>query len=140
MTEPQTLDPRGTLPPPQAGEPPVTAALVVYALYTLSGVMALATAGTHTAPLLSTIGLVGLIIAYVKRSDAAGTWVASHLSFLIRTFWWALAASVLGLLFAITILGIPIALVIWFLAGVWIIYRVVRGYLYFKDSKPLPMN
>jgi uncharacterized membrane protein len=89
---------------------------------------------------MSVIGVVGLIIAYVKRSDAAGTWVASHLAYLIRTFWWALAASVLGILFAVTILGLIFALPIWFLEGVWIVYRVVRGYLYFKESKPLPIN
>jgi uncharacterized membrane protein len=123
-----------------ASEPPVTAALVVYALYTLAAVGSLATAGTHTTPLLSTVGLIGLIIAYVKRSDAAGTWVASHMSFLIRTFWWALGASAVGWLFFVTLLGIPIALIIWFGTGIWIIYRVVRGYLWFKDSKPIPIN
>ncbi len=127
-------------PPPAAAEPPVTAALVVYALFALAGAVALATAGTHAAPLLSTVGVIGLIIAYVKRADAQGTWVASHLSYLIRTFWWALAASALGVLFAITLLGIPIAIAVWFLTGIWIIYRIIRGYLYFKDSKPLPMN
>ncbi|MBS0321022.1 MAG: hypothetical protein JSR18_10815 [Proteobacteria bacterium] len=127
-------------PPPVAAEPPVTAALVVYALYTLAGVVALATAGTHAAPLLSTVGVVGLIIAYVKRGDARGTWVASHFTYLIRTFWWALAASAVGVLFFITFLGIPIALAIWFFTGIWILYRIIRGYLYFKDSRPLPMN
>lgn len=121
-------------------EPPVSAALIVYALYTLAGVMALATAGTHTAPLLSTVGVIGLIIAYVKRSDAAGTWVASHIAYLIRTFWWALGLSAIGFLFAITFIGLPVAWLIWFGAAVWILYRVVRGYLYFKDSKLLPMN
>ena len=143
MTDTPSGEPAaGSSPPlPSAvAQPPVTAALVVYALYALSGVVALATAGLHTAPLMSTVGVIGLIIAYVKRSDATGTWVASHLGFLIRTFWWAFGASIVGWLFFITLLGIPLALVVWFLTGIWILYRVVRGYLYFKDSVAIPIN
>jgi uncharacterized membrane protein len=126
--------------PPTATQPPVTAALVVYALYALSGAIALATAGLHTAPLLSTVGVIGLVIAYVKRGEASGTWVASHLAYLIRTFWWAFGASVVGWLFAITIIGLVIAVPIWFITGIWILYRVIRGYLYFKDSVAIPIN
>ena len=36
------------------------------------------------------------------------------------------------------LIGIPIAIAIWFVAGLWVIYRVVRGYLLFKDSQPIP--
>ena len=38
----------------------------------------------------------------------------------------------------IVLIGIPIALLIWFVASIWVIYRVVRGYLLFKDSQPIP--
>jgi uncharacterized membrane protein len=135
------------LPPPPAvpaatAEPPVTAALVVYALYALTAAVSLFSAGFHIVPLLSLVGVIGLIIAYVKRSDAQGTWVASHLSYLIRTFWWALFAGIvcwiLGWIFAVTIIGIPLALLLWIATPVWIIYRIIRGYLWFKDSKPVP--
>ena len=34
--------------------------------------------------------LLGLIIAYVKRDEATGTWLASHFRWQIRTFWWSL--------------------------------------------------
>jgi uncharacterized membrane protein len=134
---PQTPD----VPPPAAGEPPgATAALIVYGLYALSGVIALGSAGVHAAPLLSTIGLIGLIIAYVKRGDAQGSWTHSHLAYLIRTFWWALGASLIGWLCALTLILLPIGWLIWLGAAVWILYRVIRGYLYFKDGKALPMN
>lgn len=123
-------------------EPPVTAALVVYALYALTAAISLLSAGFHIVPLLSLIGVIGLVIAYVKKSDAQGTWVASHLSYLIRTFWWALFAGVgcwiLGWLFAVTLIGIPVALLLWIATPLWIIYRIVRGYLHFKDSRPIP--
>ena len=123
-------------------EPPVTAALVVYALYALTAAVSLFSAGFHIVPLLSLVGVIGLVIAYVKRADARGTWVASHLSYLVRTFWWALVAGVLlwllGWIFAITLIGIPVALLLWIATPLWIIYRIVRGYLYFKDSQPIP--
>ena len=38
----------------------------------------------------------------------------------------------------IILIGIPIALLIWVVASIWVIYRVIRGYLLFKDSKPIP--
>jgi len=38
----------------------------------------------------------------------------------------------------IILIGIPIALLIWAIASIWVIYRVIRGYLLFKESKPIP--
>ena len=42
------------------------------------------------------------------------------------------------LLFIVFLLGPLLAVVIWAVAAVWVIYRVVRGYLLFKDSRPVP--
>jgi uncharacterized membrane protein len=84
------------------------------------------------------VGIAGLIVAYVKRDDARGTWVASHLTWLIRTFWYSLMWGVVGWLFAVTIIGLLLAIPIWVAASIWVIYRVIRGYLLFKDSKPIP--
>lgn len=129
-------------PPPvviaAAAEPPATAALIVYALYALTAAISLFSAGLHAAPLWSVVGVVGLIIAYVKKGDARGTWVESHLRMLISTFWWGFCAALLGWLLFITILLIPVSFLIWIATSLWIIYRIVRGYLYFKDSKPIP--
>ena len=55
------------------------------------------------APLMGIVGIAGLIVAYVKRDDAAGTWVNSHFTWLIRTFWWSLLWSVLGWLTLLTL-------------------------------------
>jgi uncharacterized membrane protein len=133
------------LPPPDSsasGVPPVTATLAVYALYAIAGIVSLVSAGMSIAPLFGLIGIVGLVIAYAKQEEARGTWVASHLRWLMRTFWWGLGWAVLGWLVLITLglilIGIPIAYAIWFAASVWILYRVIRGYLLFKDSKPIP--
>ena len=57
------------------------------------------------------LGIIGVIVAYVKRDEAAGTWVASHLRWLIRTFWCSTFWGVVGgivfvLLFIVFLLGI----------------------------------
>ena len=94
------------------------------------------------APRLGLLGIVAVIIAYVTRDEAAGTWVASHFHWLIRTFWWSLLWAMLGGLFLITLglilIGIPIAYAIWAADTIWVIYRVIRGYLLFHESKPVP--
>jgi uncharacterized membrane protein len=78
--------------------------------------------------------IVAVIIDYVKKDDAAGTWLESHYRWQIRTFWWGLLWGVIGSILLLILVG-------WFLlaaAGIWIIYRIVKGVLYLNDGKPLP--
>jgi uncharacterized membrane protein len=128
---------------PGSSTAPVNAGILAYALFGIAAVLALASSGLPLiAPLTGILGIVGVIVCYVKKDEAAGTWVASHLTWLIRTFWWSLLWAVVGWLVLLTLglilIGIPIAIAIWFVAGLWVIYRVVRGYLLFKDSMPIP--
>jgi uncharacterized membrane protein len=119
--------------------PPVSAALLAYGLFGVAAVMGLISSGFHlAAPLVGIVGIAGLIVAYVKRDEAQGTWVASHLRWLIRTFWFSLMWGAIGVLFAITFIGLIIAIPLWAVASIWVIYRVIRGYLLFNDSKPVP--
>jgi uncharacterized membrane protein len=129
-------------PAPDAG-PPISAALLAYALFGTAAVIALVSSGFHlVAPLMGLVGIAGLIVAYVKRDDAQGTWVASHFTWLIRTFWfsflWGVVGAVVLVVLGIILIGIPIAILIWAAASIWVIYRVIRGYLAFKESKPVP--
>lgn len=127
----------------ESRQPPVNAALLVYALFAIAALVGVASHGFPLfAPLLGLIGIVAVIIAYVKRDEAAGTWVASHFHWLIRTFWWSLLWAMLGGLFLVTLglilIGIPIAYAIWAADTIWVIYRVIRGYLLFHDNQPVP--
>jgi uncharacterized membrane protein len=132
-------------PPPAATavQPPITATLVVYALFAITAIGGVIASGIVVfAPLFALAGIVGVIVAYVKRGEARGTWVESHLDWLISTFWWSLLWSVLvavigGLLMLVLIgfLIVPVGLAI---VSIWVIYRVVRGYLAFNKSEPLP--
>jgi uncharacterized membrane protein len=135
-----------TITPASPGAPSpslVSTTLIVYALFGAAAVIGLASSGFPLiAPLMGLIGIVGLILAYVKRADAAGTWLESHYRWLIRTFWFSFLWGVVGGLVLITLglilIGIPIAISIWVIATIWVIYRLLRGYVLFKDSKAIP--
>ena len=94
------------------------------------------------APLGGIVGIVAIILAHVKRGEAAGTWLASHYRWLIRTFWfsvlWGLVGAAIFAILLIVLIGPVIAVLIWFVTTIWVIYRLIRGYVLFKDSKPVP--
>lgn len=86
--------------------------------------------------------IVGLIIAYVKRDEATGTWLASHFGWQIRTFWWGLLWAILyvpvALILVLTVIAIPLAWLLGAILIIWLIYRVVRGWLRLNDRKAVP--
>jgi len=124
---------------------PVSSVLLAYGLFGVGAVASLLAASTFSvpAPLFSVLGIVGVIICYVKRDDARGIWLESHFRWLIRTFWYSLIWAVIGgiifvLLFIVFLLGPILAHIIWAIASIWVLYRVIRGYMLFKDSRPIP--
>lgn len=96
--------------------------LVVYVLYALSWFVGIT-------------ALVAIIVNYVKREDVAGTLYETHFTWQIRTFWWALLWAVLGGLTMV----VGVGFVILAAAFVWTLYRLVKGFLYWNDGKPLPV-
>jgi uncharacterized membrane protein len=79
-----------------------------------------------------------VILNYVKRAEVRGTWLDSHFSWQIRTFWFALLWLTVGAVAFITVIGIPVAFVLWFAAGIWVLYRIIRGWLALSSQKVLP--
>ncbi len=117
----------------------ISTTLLVYVLFGVADVVALASSGFPLiAPLTGLIGIIALIFAYVKRGEAQGTWLASHYRWLIRTFWFSLLWGFIGGVVFVTLIGIPIAFAIWIATTVWVIYRLIRGFVLFKESKPVP--
>jgi uncharacterized membrane protein len=82
--------------------------------------------------------IIAVILNYVKRADVRGTWLDSHYSWQIRTFWFAVLWLAVGAAAFITLIGIPIAFVLWFATGIWVLYRIVRGWLALSSQKVLP--
>jgi uncharacterized membrane protein len=121
----------------------VTITHVVYALHTLGLVVgAFGTASVVGMFLFGWPSIIAVIINYVKRSDVRGTYLDSHFSWQIRTFWWAMLwaiiIGVIGALLAIVIVGFAIWIIGFFALGIWAIYRIARGWLRLKDRQPMP--
>jgi uncharacterized membrane protein len=131
-------------PTPSAAEPApslVNTVHLVYALHTLSLIIGITTAATVVGAFAFGLpSIIAVAVNYLKRSEAAGTFLESHFRWQIRTFWFALLWCVIGAFFVATFIGIPIALVIFVGAGAWAIYRVARGWLALRDRKPMYAN
>ena len=122
----------------------VTTTHLVYALHTLSLVIgAFGAASIVGAFLFGWPSIIAVIINYVKRGEARGTWLESHFRWQIRTFWyallWALIVLVLSALLAIVLIGFALWVLGLFALGVWAIYRIARGWLALKDGRALPL-
>ncbi len=116
----------------------------IYGLHALSLAIGVAGAATIVGAFLWSVpSIAAVIINYVKRSDVRGTFLDSHFSWQIRTFWfaalWASIAVVLWFLLAIVLIGFLIGPIMLFATGVWVIYRVIRGWLALRDNKSMPV-
>ena len=99
-----------------------TLTTVIYGLYALSLIFGVT-------------AIVAIVLNYIKKDDAKGTWLESHFSWQIRTFWWSVVWFVLGVLTWIILVGWVVIGV----AGIWFIYRIAKGWLNLNDGKPMPL-
>jgi uncharacterized membrane protein len=112
---------------------------VIYALHAWTVLTGLASAMFIVAAFLfGWPSLIAVLLNYVKRSEAAGTMLESHFRWQIRTFWIAAAWVLLGAALWMTLLGIPLAVAVWVVTGLWVTYRVARGWIALTQSKILP--
>jgi len=116
----------------------VTLTHVTYALHALGlAIGAFGASSVIGAFVFGWPSIIAVIINYVKRGEARGTWLESHIRWQIRTFWYALLWVVVAGLLFITIIGFPVAWVMIFVLGIWAIYRIARGWLALKDARPV---
>ncbi|HJY76331.1 MAG TPA: hypothetical protein VKE95_06840 [Burkholderiales bacterium] len=117
----------------------VTVAHVIYALHAFSALTGLVSAAfVVTAFLTGWPSIIAVIINYVKRSDVRGTWLDSHFSWQIRTFWFALLWVLVAAVLFVTVIGIPFAWAIWVITGIWVLYRIIRGWLALVSHEAMP--
>jgi uncharacterized membrane protein len=117
----------------------VTLTHVIYALHAFSALTGLvSTALIVTAFLTGWPSIIAVILNYVKRSDVRGTWLDTHFSWQIRTFWFALLWALIGAVLFVTVIGIPFAYVVWLVTGLWVLYRIIRGWLALSSQRPVP--
>lgn len=97
-----------------------TLTAVIYALYAVSFLIGIS-------------ALVAIVINYVKQNDVAGTFLESHFRWQIRTFWFGLLWGIIGGITSLILIGWLVLLA----NAVWIIYRLVVGWINLNDNKPM---
>jgi uncharacterized membrane protein len=93
---------------------------IIYALYAASFLIGIS-------------AIAAIIMNYIKRDDVAGTFLASHFRWQMRTFWFGLLWGVIGMITLVVLVGWPILVA----NGIWIVYRIVKGWLNLNDDKPM---
>jgi uncharacterized membrane protein len=137
------MAPRESIPALAPEASLVTLTHVVYALHAVSLVIgAFGAATVIGAFLFGWPSIIGVIINYVKRDEARGTFLESHFKWQIRTFWYALLWAVVAFLVSLPLMVVLIGFLTWpvlmFALGVWAIYRIARGWLALRDGKAMP--
>jgi uncharacterized membrane protein len=111
---------------------------VIYGLHSLSVLIGITSVATIVgAFVFGWPSIVAVILNYAKRDEARGTWIESHFRWQIRTFWFGLLWCAIGAVLALTVIGIPLAVAVFAAAGLWVIYRIVRGWLALGEGKAL---
>lgn len=119
----------------------VTYTHVIYALHSLSILIGMTGAVTIIGAFLFGVpSVLGVILNYVRRPDVRGTYLETHFRWQIRTFWFTLLWLIVYGLLIITLIGIPVAWVLIFILGLWVAYRVGRGWLALKNGELPPVS
>jgi uncharacterized membrane protein len=136
------MDASPTGAPGQPARSDVTWTHAIYALHAVGVSLGVASSAfIVTSFLFGLPSIVAVILNYVKRGDVRGTFLESHFRWQIRTFWYALLWIAIALL-----LSLPLMLVIvgfftlWLAAviiGLWVLYRVVRGWMRLSAGQPM---
>ena len=116
----------------------VTITYVMYGLHAFSALTGLmSSAFVVTAFLTGWPSIIAVIINYVKQDEARGTYLESHFRWQLRTFWFALFWLLIAGVLVFTLIGIPVAYVLLLFVGLWVLYRIMRGWLNLADRKAI---
>ena len=137
----------------------------MYALHAFAGFIGVTSGATVIGAFVFGLpSILAVFMNYARRDRVRGSWLESHFLWQLRTFWTAVVlgialfciALLLGAIGFISLLSTPVtgpagavgagagfggayvALTLGaILAGVWILYRVARGWLALRDGKAM---
>jgi uncharacterized membrane protein len=137
-----TATPPMTSAPARADESLVSYTHVIYALHSLSVLIGLTTfRSVATSFVWGLPSIIAVIMNYMRRDAAHGSYLESHFRWQIRTFWYAaLWACVIWSIkwpLIISLVGIPLYGAGRLALSGWIIYRVARGWMSLKDQRAM---
>ncbi len=112
---------------------------IIYLLHGFSVLMGiLGPAFIVTTFLTGWPSIIAVIINYVKRNDVRGTYLDSHFGWQIRTFWYTLLWMAIASMLFITVIGIVFAYILAVGTGIWVFYRIIRGWISLNDGRSMP--
>lgn len=122
----------------------VTVAKVVYGLHAISIILGIATgASIIGAFLFGWPSIAAVVLNYVMRSEARGSYVDSHFSWQIRTFWyamiWAVLVGIVGFFLSFVLVGFFIWTAGFVVMGIWVAYRIIRGWIRLSNKQTMPV-
>jgi len=111
---------------------------VMYGLHALAVVIGVTTFHTIVGSFVCSLpSIVAVIMNYARRSVTRGTFLESHFRWQLRTFWFAALWGLVSVLLIITIIGLLLGVTALLALGLWIAYRVARGWIALRDKKPM---
>ena len=130
--------------PTSFGQPSANMVTVTHLIYALHG-FAVFTGLVGSATIIGSFvaslpSIAAIVLNYWNQTAVRGTWLESHFRWQIRTFWFAVLWVVVAVLMFLTVIGIPFALLAMGLVGLWILYRVARGWLALSGQRGMPMD
>jgi len=85
--------------------------------------------------------LLAVILNYLRRAEVRGTWLESHFDWQIHTFWYALLwigiTLLIGAPLTLIVIGVYIVALGFGVVGLWVAYRVIRGWLNLHERRPM---
>lgn len=114
---------------------------IIYLLHGFSVLMGiLGPALIITAFLTGWPSIIAVIINYIKRDEVRGTYLDSHFGWQIRTFWYTLLWLVIAAILFATVIGVFLAYILAVGAGLWVVYRIIRGWVALNEGRPVPVS
>ena len=120
----------------------ISYAHIIYALHSLSVLIGLTSALTIVGSFVFGLpSIIAVIMNYARQSDVRGTFLESHFRWQIRTFWfallWVIVILALSLPLMLIVVGFFTLAIGYVLLGIWVIYRIIRGWLALSERRPV---
>lgn len=115
---------------------------LVYVLHGLSIVIGLMTGATIiSAFLFGWPSIAAVVLNYVKAPDSRGTFLESHFSWQIRTFWYGMAWTGLVMIAGVVLTPFVVGPLIWLggflVLSIWVAYRIIFGWMRLRQYRPV---
>lgn len=115
---------------------------LMYGLHALAVLIGIFTAASIVGQFLFSLpSIIAVIMNYARRGAVRDTWLASHFSWQLRTFWWAFGWMVLAFIvfgpLVLIFIGYPLLVLSTLAVGLWAAWRIARGWMALRDGRPM---